>query len=69
MFHLNQPFFFLPAVSKSLSFTEEPLGITTEAVMDLITTQIKEDGLESTVEIVVHEFTSVIYVLFCFSFG
>lgn len=51
---------FSSAVSKSLSFTEESLAITQVAekdvVMDIITTQVKEDGMGSTVEIVVHYF-------------
>lgn len=51
---------FSSAVSKSLSFTEESLAITqvaeTEVVMDIITTQVKEDGTGSRVEIVVHYF-------------
>lgn len=45
-------------MTKSLSFTEKPLAITetleTEVVMDFLTTQIKQDGTESTVEIMVH---------------
>ncbi|XP_075903134.1 uncharacterized protein LOC142902165 [Nelusetta ayraudi] len=46
----------LSAVSKSLSFTEESLAITqiaeTDVVMDASATQIKQDGVESTGEIV-----------------
>lgn len=64
MSNLQHTFFFFlfgPAVSKSLSFTEESLAITqiaeTDVVMDASTTQIKQDGVESTVEIVVHNLT------------
>lgn len=63
MSNLRHTFFFLfrPAVSKSLSFTEESLAIAqtaeTDVVMDESTTQIKQDGVESTAEIVVHNLT------------
>lgn len=56
-------FLFQPAVSKSLSFREESLVITQiaegDVAMDVTTTQIKEDRVRSTVEVLVR----------CFSFN